>query len=157
VYLPSTTGWYDFYTGKYYEGGQAINAQAPLETVPLYVKEGSIVPFGPEIQYAMQPTDGTLKLLVYTGKDASFNIYEDEGINYNYEKGNFSTIPLNYSEGNKTLEIGNRSGKFEGMAVEREIQIYFIEKADAKLFNLNSKADRTIKYNGTLQSISITK
>lgn len=154
VYLPSTAGWYDFYTGKYYDGGQTINAPAPLETVPLFVKEGSIVPFGSEIQYAMQPTDGTLKVLVYTGKDASFNLYEDEGANYNYEKGQCAAIPMNYTEESKTLVIGNRKGTFENMVGEREIQIYFIDKSLAKPFDLNGKPDQVIKYNGASQAVT---
>jgi len=111
------------------------------------------VPFGPEIQYAMQPTDGTLKILVYTGKDVSFNLYEDEGINYNYEKGNYSTIPLNYNEDNKTLIVGERKGTFANMIGEREIQIYFADKSEAKPFDLNRQPDSIIKYNGTLNSV----
>jgi alpha-D-xyloside xylohydrolase len=153
VYLPSTSGWYDFYTGKYYDGGKIITAPAPLETVPLFVKEGSIVPFGPEIQYTLQPTDGSLRIWVYTGKDASFNLYEDEGINYNYEKGDFSTIPMIYSEGNKTLVIGERKGTFKNIIGEREIQICFIDKTKDKPFDLDSKPDKVINYNGTSQAV----
>jgi len=155
VYLPANSGWYDFYTGKYIDGGQTINAAAPLDRVPLYVKEGSIVPYGPEIQYALQPTDGMLKIFVYTGKDGSFNFYEDEGINYNYEKGNFSVIPLKYNEATKTLEVGTRTGQFENMTAEREIQIYFIGKESAKQFDLNAVADKTISYSGNAVSVSL--
>jgi alpha-D-xyloside xylohydrolase len=153
VYLPANTGWYDFYTGKYIDGGQTINAAAPLDIVPLYVKEGSIIPFGTEIQYALQPTDGMLKIFVYTGKDGSFNFYEDEGINYNYEKGSFSVIPMKYNEATKTLEIGNRTGQFENMTSEREIQIYFIGNESAKQFDLNAVADKTIHYSGSAVSV----
>ena len=155
VYLPATTGWYDFYTGKHLDGGQTISATAPLDIVPLYVKEGSIIPFGPEIQYAMQPTDGSLKIFVYTGKDGSFNLYEDEGINYNYEKGSFSKIPMSYNEATKTLEIGERTGSYTNMVSEREIQVYFIDSQSPKAFDLNSAADQTIKYNGSAAKVSM--
>jgi alpha-D-xyloside xylohydrolase len=154
VYLPSTSGWYDFYSGKFYEGGNTIKASAPLEIVPLFVKEGSIIPFGPEIQYTMQPTEGMLKILVYTGKDVSFNLYEDEGVNYNYEKGSFSTIPLKYNEADKTFEIGNRAGQFKNMLAEREIQVYFIDRQSEKPFDLKAAADKTFRYNGSAITIS---
>jgi alpha-D-xyloside xylohydrolase len=154
VYLPANSGWYDFYTGKYLDGGQTINAPAPLDRVPLFVKAGSIVPYGPEIQYALQPTDGMLKIFVYTGKDGSFDLYEDEGINYNYEKGSFSVIPLKYNESTKTLEVGNRTGQYQNMVAERDIQIYFIDSQSGKPFNLNAASDKTIRYNGNAVTIS---
>ncbi len=153
VYLPAGNGWYDFYTGKFIEGGQSFNAPAPLDRVPLFVKAGSIIPFGNEIQYAMQPNDGTLKVFVYTGKDGSFNLYEDEGANYNYEKGNFAVIPMSYNEAAQTLEIGERQGKFENMIAERDIQVYFIDSQSGKPFDLNAAADKTIRYNGAAVSI----
>ena len=154
VYLPATTGWFDFYTGKHFDGGQTVSAAAPLDIVPLYVKEGSIIPFGPEIQYALQPTNGSLKIFVYTGKDGSFNLYEDEGINYNYEKGDFSKIPMKYDEATKTLEIGERSGSFANMVSEREIEVYFIDSQSPKAFDLNSAANQTVKYTGSAINVS---
>ena len=155
VYLPSSAGWYDFYTGEFYKGGNSINAKAPLDRIPLYVKAGSILTFGPEIQYALQPTDGSLKIFVYTGEDASFNLYEDEGVNYNYEKGEFTKIELNYNEEGKNLVIGKRAGSYTGMANEREIQIYFFDDKMALPFNLDRKADKIVKYSG--EEISILR
>ncbi len=154
VYLPSAEGWYDFYTGEFYNGGNSIKAKAPLDRIPLYVKEGSIITFGPEIQYALQPTDGSLKIYVYTGKDASFNLYEDEGVNYNYEKGEFTKIELKYNEEGKNLVIGKRAGSYTGMANERELHIYFIDNKSAIPFDLERKADKIVKYSGEEISIS---
>ena len=155
VYLPANTGWYDFYTGKFIDGGQAITAPAPLDRVPLFVKAGSIIPFGNEIQYAMQPNDGTLKVFVYTGKDGSFNLYEDEGANYNYEKGSFSVIPMKYDESTQALEIGERKGQFQNMVAERDIQVYFIGSQSGKPFDLNAAADKTIHYTGAAVKVGI--
>ncbi len=87
VYLPASCGWYDLYTGKYFTGGQKIDADAPYERMPLFVKEGSIIPVGPDIQYVDEKPADPLTLLVYTGRDCVFTLYEDEGINYNYEHG----------------------------------------------------------------------
>jgi alpha-D-xyloside xylohydrolase len=146
AYLPKGAGWYDFYTNNYFEGGQSLNAEAPLERIPLFVKAGSIVPCGPEIQYTTQPTNGLLKVVVYTGADGKFELYEDENINYNYEKGAFSVIPLTYNDAEKSLTVGERNGQFEGMSKERTIEVYFIEKG--KVLDLNAKADASVTYNG---------
>lgn len=155
VYLPSDNGWYDFYTGKHFNGGNTIMAPAPLERVPLFVKEGSIIPFGPAIQYALQPNNGLLKIFVYTGKDGQFNLYEDEGINYNYEKGDFSLIPLTYNEADKTLSIGTRVGQFDKMIINREIQVYFITPQSMRPFDLEREPYKTVNYNGTSTIISM--
>ena len=106
VYFPEASGWYDLYSGKFTEGGQKISVDAPYERMPLFVKEGSIVPFGPEIQYAGEKQADEITLYVYAGKDAEFTMYEDEGVNYNYEKGAFSTIQFKYNE-QTGFPIGN--------------------------------------------------
>ncbi len=155
VYLPASNGWYDFHSGEYYDGGQKISAAAAIEKIPLFVKAGSIIPFGPEIQYALQPTDGSLKIMVYTGQDADFNLYEDEGINYNYEKGDFTKIPLSYNETDQSLTIGNRVGSFTGMANERVLQIYFVDKINVVPFDLKRNPDKVITYDGS--EIKVTR
>lgn len=155
VYLPSGQGWYDLYTGKYFKGGQDINAAAPYEKIPVFVKEGSIIPSGPELQYTSEKPADPLTLFVYTGKDASFSLYEDEGTNYNYEKGAFSTIEFSYSESNKTLTVADRKGRFSGMLEHRTINIIFISPRSAKGLDFTRKADRTVKYSG--KQIRITQ
>ena len=94
VYLPSGSDWYDFWTGKRYTGGQTILADAPLETMPLYVRAGSIIPIGPDIQFTGDQPDAPIELWVYPGQDGQFTLYQDEGDNYNYEQGSFATIQL---------------------------------------------------------------
>jgi alpha-D-xyloside xylohydrolase len=148
VYLPRLNGWYDLYTGTYVKGGQNINAKAPYGQMPVYVKEGAIIPYGPEIQYtAEKPADPTT-LYVYAGKDGAFTLYEDEGLNYNYEKGAFSTIEFTYSENAKTLTIADRKGTFKGMLENRTFNIIFITPKKAKALNFNQTPDKTIHYTG---------
>jgi len=150
IYFPKANGWFDFYSGKYINGGQKLTVDAPYERIPLYVKEGSIVPFGSEIQYTGEKTNGEITLYVYTGKDCEFKLYEDEGVNYNYEKGAYSTILLRYNEKSHKLTIGERNGKFEGMSETRKINIVWVSKEKPVLFDLNGKSDATVTYDGKM-------
>jgi alpha-D-xyloside xylohydrolase len=148
VYLPAGQGWYDLYSGKYYKGAQNIRADAPYERIPIFVKEGSIIPSGPALQYSTEKAADPLRVFVYTGKDASFSLYEDEETNYNYEKGAFSTIELRYNEVSKSLTIGSRQGSFAGMLKNRTINFIFITPQSAKPLDFTGKADQTIQYSG---------
>lgn len=98
VYLPEQCGWYDFYTGRYHAGGQTITAEAPYERIPVYVPAGSILPFGPEMEWSDEKPAELINLYVYTGRDASFTLYEDENTNYGYERGHYATIRFSYNE-----------------------------------------------------------
>jgi alpha-D-xyloside xylohydrolase len=128
VYLPAGQGWYDLYTGKYYEGGQEIVADAPYGRVPVFVKEGSIILTGPELQYAGEKKADPIVVHVYAGKDAEFELYEDEGVNYNYEKGKFATIQFKYIESNNTLIISNINGNHKGVLKDRVFQVGIVRK-----------------------------
>lgn len=149
VYLPGDTGWYDFKSGKYFQGGQTIRGEAPYTDIPVFVKEGSIIPFGPDIQYTMEKPADPVRLIIYTGKDASFKLYEDENVNYNYEKGAFSWIPFEYDESAKTLTIGARQGEFPGMLQERTFEIVWVKKDKPITFDLEASPDRVVTYNGS--------
>ena len=98
LYLPKAKGWYDFWTGEFLNGGQTIDAAAPADIMPLYVKAGAIIPFGPELQYAAEKPADPIELRIYTGDNGSFNLYEDENENYSYEKGAYSNIPVYWNE-----------------------------------------------------------
>ncbi|MDW7690244.1 glycoside hydrolase family 31 protein [Flammeovirgaceae bacterium SG7u.111] len=128
VYLPVSKGWYNVHSGEFAEGGQTIEAYAPYEKMPLFAKAGSIIPFGPEIEYTTQKAVDPLTVYVYTGDNATFDLYEDEGTNYNYEEGKFTNINFSWSEENKTLTIGAREGQFEGMLSQRTIRVVFVSK-----------------------------
>ena len=123
VYFPAGTGWYDLYSGQYTEGGQTAMAEAPYERMPIFVKAGSIIPVGPEIQHTAEKQDGPIDIYVYTGKDGDFALYEDEGTNYGYEQGQFSSIRFTWSEEANSLTIHAREGSFEGMPSERTFRI----------------------------------
>jgi alpha-D-xyloside xylohydrolase len=126
VYLPKSTNWYDFWTGKLIAGGQTIDAAAPIETIPLYIKAGSIVPMGPYLQYATEKAADPIELRVYPGANAEFVLYEDENDNYNYEQGKYSTIAINWNEAEKALTINNRKGEFPGMLKDRTFRVVFV-------------------------------
>ena len=93
VYFPAGATWYDFYTGKAVDGGQTLNVPAPYERIPLYARSGSIIPFGPSMQWSAEKSADIIDLYVYAGENGEFLLYEDEGLNYNYEKGQYTIIP----------------------------------------------------------------
>lgn len=148
VYFPAGETWYDFYTGKAIKGGQTLKVDAPYETMPLFVRGGSIVPAGGDIQYAAQKSDDPVTIVVYGGRDGDFTIYEDEGTNYNYEKGAYSKIRLEYNDKTNELTIADREGSFPGMQSDRKFNIVKVDaahpvadaiKAKGKLVNYNGK------------------
>jgi alpha-D-xyloside xylohydrolase len=148
LYLPKCAGWYDLYSGKWSAGGKNIIADAPYERIPVFVKAGSIIPFGPELQYTTEKPADTITLNIYTGADATFNLYEDEGTNYNYEKGAFTVIPIRYNDGTKTIIIDERKGLFEGMLSKRVFNVNIISPAKPRGLDINAKADKHILYDG---------
>ena len=122
VYLPKQKGWYDFYTGAYHAGGQTIVADAPYDKIPVFIPEGAILPIGPEMQWSDEKKPELIDLYVYAGKDGSYTLYEDEGTNYNYEKGKYAVIDFKYDDARKQVTIGARKGSFDGMAPEAPLQ-----------------------------------
>ncbi len=123
VYLPASSDWYDFWTGEQRASGQTIMAQAPLETMPLYVRAGSIIPIGPDIQFTGDQLHAPIELWVYPGQDGVFTLYDDEGDNYNYEQGLFATIRMTWHDATRQLTLGERQGSYAGMAVGRVFRV----------------------------------
>jgi len=155
VYLPHGNSWYELQSGQYYFGGQYIQAKAPYHDIPLFVKAGAIIPFGPEIQYSDEKPADPIRLYVYTGQDGNFRLYEDENINYNYEKGQFAIIPLVWNEPNRTLTIGKRQGSFSGMLENRIFQIVWITNQHPVPLDFDLHPDRVVDYNGEEISIAM--
>jgi len=150
VYFPSGLGtWYDFWTGDTViaGNGRTITAQAPLQIMPLYVRNGSILPMGPEITYADTAAD-PIELRVYTGADGSFTLYEDEGDAYNYEKGVYATIPITWNEASQDLSIGPTSGQFPGMLTSRTFNVVWVSKNHGAGETVTATIDKAIPYNG---------
>ena len=148
VYLPAGTKWVDFWTGETVAGGSTVTANAPVNILPLYVRAGSIVPLGPVVQYAMEKPADPIELRVYRGADGRFTLYEDEGDNYNYEKGKYATIPFEWNEARQTLAIGKRSGNFAGMLKERTFRVVFVSPGHGTGMAAESQADAVIRYTG---------
>ena len=141
-------GWYDLYSGKYYEGGQKIIADAPYERMPVFVKEVLLFLLALNCNTQLKSRLIPLHLYVYTGKDASFTLYEDEGTNYNYEKGAFAQILFTYDQETGTLTIGERQGSFNGMLKKRTFHIKVINKEKPSGMKFDVPADKTITYSG---------
>jgi alpha-D-xyloside xylohydrolase len=154
VYLPKAE-WYDFWTGRGVAGEGAIEAAAPLDRMPLYVRAGSIVPMGPDVQYATEKPADPIELRVYAGADGNFTVYEDENDNYNYEKGAHATIRVEWDEAAGKLTIGERQGQFPGMLNARTFRIVFVGDNHGNGIEATTQPDRVVEYSG--KSVTITK
>ena len=148
TYLPAGTDWYDFWTGEKFAGGNKVNKQTPLDIIPLYIKAGSIIPIGPSVQYAEEKKWDTLEIRIYPGANGKFVLYEDENDNYNYEKGIYSTIMLDWDDRKKTLSISDRIGSFPGMLNERKFNIVLVGTNKGIGENTVNRSDKTIPYTG---------
>ncbi len=130
VYLPKSKGWYDFWTGRKYSGGQTIQTDAPQDKIPLFVRAGSIIPMGKLMQYTAEKSNDTLEIRIYKGANGAFTLYEDEGDNYNYEKGKYTEIPFAWNDKTQALTIGNRKGSFTGSLLKRVFNIVFVTEGN---------------------------
>ena len=152
MYLPKST-WYDFWTGRKLEGGATITTAAPLDRLPLFVRAGSILPMGPDVQYAAEKPADPIELRIYRGADGSFTLYEDENDGYNYEKGVFATIPITWQDSSQTLTIGERKGTFPGMLRSRTFHVVFVGENHGAGIDPTAKSDKTMTYSGRAISI----
>ena len=146
VYLPEGNDWYDFWTNERLNGGQTLRRPCPIDIMPVYVKAGSILPWGPDVQYASEKPWDDLEIRVYPGADATFTLYEDEGDNYNYEKGAFTEITFNWKDATRELTIGTRQGAFKGMLKHRRFHIVVMGE---------NGTTRQVDYDGTLLRLSL--
>lgn len=144
VYLPAGTEWFDYWSGARLDGGQHIMADAPLARSPLYVKAGSILPIGPEMQYSGEKVWDDITLKVYPGADAEFTLYEDEGDNYNYQNGKFTEIAMAWNDKAGTLTLEKRKGEYEGMPIVRTFRI-----------ELPDGTGKTVTYNGKKMTVKL--
>ena len=142
IYLPAGTLWYDFWTNEKHEGGKEITKETTLDVIPLYVKAGSIIPVGPQVQYATEKPWDHLELKVYAGANGYFILYEDEFDNYNYEKGAYTEIPISWNNASRKLTIGARKGAYEGMLKNRKFTV-----------TLQDGTQKSVDYNGKAVSV----
>ena len=142
IYLPAGTLWYDFWTNEKHEGGKEITKETTLDVIPLYVKAGSIIPVGPQVQYATEKPWDHLELKVYAGANGNFILYEDEFDNYNYEKGAYTEIPISWNNASRKLTIGARKGAYGGMLKNRKFTV-----------TLQDGTQKNVDYNGKAISV----
>jgi alpha-D-xyloside xylohydrolase len=147
LYLPQSK-WYDFWTGSSVAGGRTIDAAAPLDRLPLYIRAGSILPLGPDEEWATEKAADPIELRIYRGADADFTLYEDENETYNYEKGAYATIAFHWDEARQALTIGDRQGQFPGMLESRNFQVLFVGERHGGGINPEERPDKTVTYSG---------
>ena len=144
-YLPKGALWYDFWTGKQYRGGQRLELSTSLNRVPMFVRAGSILPLGPEMQYTGEKPWDNLEIRLYPGADGTFTLYEDEGDTYNYERGIYSIIPFHWNDRSHTLTIGNRQGQYPGMLTNRKFTVV-----------MPNGTSQTVNYNGKEVAVQLS-
>jgi alpha-D-xyloside xylohydrolase len=155
LYLPHAAAWYDFWTGKKAAGGQRIEAAAPIDRIPLYVRAGSILPLGPEIEYAGENAGAAIELRIYPGADGNFDLYEDAGDSYDYEKGAHAVIPIRWNDGEGKLTIGARVGSFLTMMKKRSFHIVLVGENHGAGPLEFAAFDREIQYSGEAVSVVV--
>lgn len=155
VYLPKGTKWFDFWTGEVLNGGQMVTKEVPIDIIPLYVRAGSIVPFGPKVQYSTEKKWNNLEIRIYPGADGEFVLYEDENDNYNYEKGVYSTIKFTWDDANRTLNIADREGTFPGMLKSRKFNIVVVDKENGTGSVQSTKFTKSVSYGGKKKSVKL--
>jgi len=153
VYLPQAK-WYDFWNGTLKEGGTNVIAPAPLDRIPLYVRGGSILPLGPDLQWSTEKPENPIELRVYPGADGDFTIYEDQNDGYQYQQGAYATIPIHWNEATKTLTIGARKGQFPGMLTHRTFNVVFVGDGHGTGIDPTTHPDKTVEYDGNSISIA---
>jgi alpha-xylosidase len=147
VYLPDGANWIDFWTGKKYKGGQRVTMEATIDRIPLLVRQGAIVPMGPVVQYTSEKKDAAWEIRIYPGADSSFTVYEDEGDNYNYEKGACSNFEIKWDDKKKLLTISDRKGNYPGMTQCRNLRLVKVDK-NAGIGVEESTGGKIVKYEG---------
>jgi len=153
LYLPNAK-WYDFWTGAAIQGDRTLDAPSPIDRMPLYVRAGSILPLGPDIQYAAEKSADPIELRVYRGANGAFTLYEDENDTYDYEKGFHATIPFSWDETAHTLTIGDRTGSFPGILERRTFRVVFVTENHGTGGGLTENADKTVEYSGKKVTVS---
>jgi alpha-D-xyloside xylohydrolase len=148
LYLPAGTTWFDFWTGEKVNGGQEVEKEAPIDKIPLYVKAGSIIPLAPFQQYTNEKKPDTLEIRIYEGADGNFTLYEDEGDNYNYEKGKYATIDFVWNNKTRTLTIKDRKGSFAGMGQQKTFNVVLVNSNNGIGMDIPVKFDKVIHYTG---------
>lgn len=155
VYLPAGAQWTDFWTGESLSGGQTVTKDVDLQTIPLYVRAGTVLPLARKRQYAKISDWDTLQVRIYPGADGSFTLYEDEGDSYRYEQGKRSTIELTWNDAARQLTIGQRNGSYDGMVQHRVFDVVIVGEGTATGDTLSAEVNARIDYNGSAKTVTV--
>ena len=170
VFFPRQCGWYNLYTGEKVIDAEAdgqsssdnsqfssrrLVVDAPYEQIPVFVREGAIIPFGPAMQWSDEKAPELINLYVYAGQDGEFELYEDEGTNYNYEKGQYATIDIRYDDATHAISFSERQGSFSGMLKTRRFNVVYITKENPRPLDLKKPQGKMVEYSGTPVSIRL--
>jgi len=156
VYLPAGSAWYDFWTGERLEGGRSIEASAPIQTMPLHVRAGSILPYGPAVQHAAESPDGPIELRIYPGADGDLNLYDDSGDGMGYLHGEHAVIPLHWDDRAGELSIGARQGSYAGMPASRLFKVVLVGRGHGAGIAPTGAPDRELRYDGQPGKVSLS-
>jgi alpha-D-xyloside xylohydrolase len=155
VTFPATPGgWYDFWTGAAMPAGGA-RSPAPFDAIPIHVRAGSIIPFGPDLQYTDEKPADPITLFVYAGRDGAFTLYEDDGVSNGYEKGVYATIPIRWNDAARALTVGKREGGFPGMLSHRTFAFVLVSAARAVPFSFAPRPDKVVSYTGDAVTVKL--
>jgi alpha-D-xyloside xylohydrolase len=154
AFPPTPGGWYDFWTGAAMPSG-AGRSPAPFDAIPIHVRAGAILPFGPELQYTAEKPADPITLFVYAGSDGAFTLYEDDGVTNDYERGAWSTIPIRWHDASRTLTIGKRAGSFPGMLARRTFEVVLVTKDRAAPFSFAPRPDKAVPYAGESMAVKL--
>ncbi|WP_455584863.1 glycoside hydrolase family 31 protein [Bacteroides sp.] len=154
VYLPEGTAWWDFWNNEKQQGGQTVKRSVSKDILPVYIKTGSILPFGPSVQYSTEKNWDNLEIRIYPGADGTFTLYEDENDNYNYEKGIYSTINFRWDDKARRLTIEDRKGDFPGMLKNRKFKVVVVDRKSGT-GDQPMKGGKTVNYTGKEKSIRL--
>ena len=155
LYLPQSPAWYNFWTGESVEGAHKLDADAPLDRIPLFVRAGSIIPMGPEIQYATQAPAGPIELRIYPGADGSFDLYQDSGDGYAYQKGEHAVIPIHWDDSTSTLTIDARQGSYAGMPTTLQFNVVLVRNGHGVSEGVTAMPDQVINYDGKEMAVKV--
>jgi alpha-D-xyloside xylohydrolase len=155
VYLPEGCDWYDFWTGEMLAGGQTVDASATIDVIPLYVRAGTILPMGPFVQHSGEKLSEPIELRIYRGANGLFDLYEDEGDNYNYEQGRYSTINIRWNDNKGLLSLEERQGAFHGMIEKRQFKVILVDKKHGINIEQTDKIDLLIEYAGHKITVAV--
>jgi alpha-D-xyloside xylohydrolase len=146
VYLPeSEGGWFDLWTGEHRAGGMVHNVAAPIEQIPLHGRAGTVLPLGPVLQSTVEATNETVDLYVFPGRDAAFDLYEDDGLSNGYETGEFAVIPIRWDDRLNEIQLGQRQGGFPGM---RSARRFVVRRVGSGVSPMTQTEGVTIDYAG---------